>query len=66
MQAPTLNKDLEKLKIKETKDGEEDKNLSGTKNSNQRKKEMSRTYDKKKSNKQGKYSCIQKEECIVD
>ena len=65
MQAPTLNKDLEKLKIKETKDGEEDKNLTGTKNSNQRKKEMSQTYDKKKSYKQGKYSYIQKEGCII-
>ena len=54
VQATNLNKDLEKLKIKETKDGEEDKNQSGTENSNQRKKEMSRTYKKNKANKKGK------------
>ena len=54
MQAPTLNNDMEKLKMKETKDGEEDKNQNNTQNTNQRKKEMSRTHNKKKSNKQGK------------
>ena len=54
MQAPTLNKDMEKLKMKETKDGEEDKNQNSSENSNQRQKEMSQKYNKKKSNKQGK------------
>ena len=52
MQATTLNKDMERLNIKKTKDGEEDKQTS-TENNNQRKKE---TYIKKKSNKQGKES----------
>ena len=46
-----MNEDMEKLKIK---DGKEDKNQTGTDNSKQRKTEMSRTYNKKKSNKQGK------------
>ena len=55
VQATTLNKDMERLNIKKTKDGEEDKQTS-TENNNQRKQEMSRSFNKTKSKTQGKGS----------